>query len=351
MMRCWSDPQISQSVAAEHNRPKRALVLGGGGAFAAFEIGCLLELTAAGDCQYDYIYGVSGGALNGAMVGMYGKGKEHQAAQDIAEVWRNLRPSDMFKNWIGCCGGCCKMLSMGYGAVMRRSLTDSSPMRRSVEGLLDIEKIRQTRRLVAAGACNVRTGRYRMFDTSHDRFVDAVSASAAVPGYFEPVRIDGEDWVDGGLRDNAPLKAALLSGAQEIDILVSHPYGIQALLSADEHDTTLEILSRGISIMSNEILNNDIRVGILESQRRNKGTRFRIIRPSLVIGSSFMTVDPVEIRQRIEHGQQRARETLLCADQGYMSEVAALSDETATHAGQTPIQLTPVVGPYVMWDM
>ena len=59
---------------------------------------------------------------------------------------------------------------------------------------------RHTRLLIHA--CDYQTGRRVTFgatDAPHASLADAVVASAAVPGYYRPVHIDGRDYIDGGL--------------------------------------------------------------------------------------------------------------------------------------------------------
>jgi len=96
------------------------------------------------------------------------------------------------------------------GTLAAISYYDTEPLRRTLERLVDFERINSGEVRLSVGAVNVRTGNFLYFDSS-ERTIDVrhVMASAALPPGFPPVEIDGEFYWDGGLVSNTPLQHVL----------------------------------------------------------------------------------------------------------------------------------------------
>ena len=90
------------------------------------------------------------------------------------------------------------------------SLYDTTPLKDTLERLVDFDLLNNGTMRLSVGAVNVRTGNFSYFDTSRQR-LDArhIMASAALPPGFPPVEIDGEWYWDGGLLSNTPLDYVL----------------------------------------------------------------------------------------------------------------------------------------------
>jgi NTE family protein len=84
--------------------------------------------------------------------------------------------------------------------------------------------------------------------------IDAVMASAAIPGVFEPVPLEGQLAIDGGVCDNTPLSQAIELGAEEIYVL---PAGFACDLDAPPRGA-LDILLHAMSVMLAQRLYVDI---------------------------------------------------------------------------------------------
>jgi NTE family protein len=106
------------------------------------------------------------------------------------------------------------------GAPGALSVYDTSPLRGTLESLVDFERINSGKTRLSLGAVNIRLGNFVYFDSAQREITpDHVMASAALPPGFPPVKIEGEAYWDGGLVSNTPLVHVLETGLQR-DTLV-----------------------------------------------------------------------------------------------------------------------------------
>jgi len=166
-----SNPKMS------HTRPPIGLALGGGVARGWAHIGALRALIEAG-IRPDIIAGTSIGAVVG---GAYLAGK-----LDVLENWVDVR-------W----GGSGFLRGDRLARVLNHYLGDV--------------KIEALDRKFAAVACDLRTG-YEVW-LQHGSIVPAVRASYALPGAFEPIKIDGRFMIDGALVNPVPVSTCRALGA------------------------------------------------------------------------------------------------------------------------------------------
>jgi NTE family protein len=197
--------------------PPIGLALGGGVARGWAHIGAIRALIEAG-IRPDIIAGTSIGALVG---GVFLAGK-----LDILEDWaralnRRRMMSYMDVRW----GGAGFMRGERLARVLRHYLGDT--------------RIEDLDRKYAAVACDLRTG-YEVW-LQNGPIVPAVRASYALPGAFEPIKIDGRYMIDGALVNPVPVSACRAMGAH-IVIAVSlngdafGPIGSSHEFDLDEQD-------------------------------------------------------------------------------------------------------------------
>ena len=90
------------------------------------------------------------------------------------------------------------------------SFYDTAALRRTLESLIDLDRINGGAVRLSLGAVNVRTGQQVYFDTAHRKLgFEHIMASGALPPAFPPVEIDGEWYWDGGLVSNTPLDVVI----------------------------------------------------------------------------------------------------------------------------------------------
>ena len=228
-----------------------ALVLTGGGARAAYQVGFLNHVAS----RYpDLAPGVLAGVSAGGMIATHIGSRTGNFADSIAglvDVWRGLRMDDVFRvdprelttrmaRWA------LRLMSGGApGAPRARSLVDTTPLREFLCRTLEVDDegrlpgiVRNlaARRLYAITltASSYSTGQSITWVQAADGFgvrswdrpqrkgmdtalrVDHVMASSALPLFFPAIHVDGGWYGDGGIRLTAPLSPAVHLGARRI---------------------------------------------------------------------------------------------------------------------------------------
>ena len=207
-----------------------ALVLQGGGALGAYQVGVYHALSEAG-CEPNWLAGVSIGAVNAAIIA--GNKPEDRldklrqfwetiAARKIwlytpeGDIYRSMRnqTSAMMTMALGQ-PGFFKPWTVGPwfqpgGATAATSYYDSAPLRETLESVIDFDRINGGEARLSVGAVNVRSGNFIFFDSAVDRIgPEHIMASGALPPALPAVKIDSEYYWDGGIVSNTPLKYLL----------------------------------------------------------------------------------------------------------------------------------------------
>lgn len=182
-----------------------AFVLGGGGPNGASEVGTLRALLERSILP-DLIVGTSVGALNGAAVAA---DPTLQTVQRLGETWLNLDDDHIF-------GG-----SIFAGAANlfrnRTHLHSNEGLRRLIESALPATRFDELKIPFQCVAASIERAAEHWFEKGS--LIEAILASAAVPGVLPPVEINGEHFVDGGIVNSIPVSRAVELGANEIYVL------------------------------------------------------------------------------------------------------------------------------------
>lgn len=238
-----------------------ALVLQGGGALGAYQVGIFEALDAA-RIEIDWVAGISIGAINAAIIagnpcerrlerlhafwkritgalpalavfnGDYGREALHNMAAAMVATFgvpgffRPRFPSPLLA------------LPGSPGAL---SFYDSAPLAETLNELIDWDLLNDGPIRLSVGAVELESGNFRYFDNRTDR-IDArhIMASGALPPGLPPVEIEGRLWWDGGLVSNTPLTHVV--DHQEGDMLVFQVDLFPA--AADRPQTMLDVIAR-----------------------------------------------------------------------------------------------------------
>jgi NTE family protein len=227
--------------------PRTALVLSGGGARGAYQVGVLRGLAELGFMptakgRLDVLVGASAGSINAAALAAYADAFDEGLSR-LERVWREIRPTDVFRTDVGSLGriGARWAWDLSFGGVTGRvgakSLLDTSPLRALLAERVPFVRIAQNVRSGALGALALiatdlftangvvflhappgtpswSRRRWRIEQTRIG--VDHLMASSAIPIFFPPVEIDGAYFGDGSIRNTAPLSPAINLGAERI---------------------------------------------------------------------------------------------------------------------------------------
>jgi NTE family protein len=230
----------------KHHR--NGLVLTGGGARAAYQAGVLKAIAdlmsdrGVHDLPFPILTGVSAGAINCAYIASKSSSFA-ESALGLHSLWHDLRNEQVFRTdltslaalgsrWI-------KDLSLGgaFGSSNSTFLLDTHPLSDLLRQGIDFDGIRENVKAgrlhgVSVSATNYATGTaISFFDgvpeiegwTRSSRLgrretlsLDHILASAAIPILFQPVKLGGSYFGDGGIRLTSPLSPAIHLGAERI---------------------------------------------------------------------------------------------------------------------------------------
>jgi NTE family protein len=234
---CASGPVVTQPPAIPQPTPvtvkpplKIGLVLGGGAARGFAHIGVIQVLEEAG-IRPGLVVGTSAGSLVAAL---YASGKNGAQLQQVAETMEEAN----FADWT------LPIFSRG----MLRGEALGRYVSLQVKGGV-IESLPMPLGIVAT---DLHSGKGALFQRGD--IATAVRASSAVPALFQPVKIAGNDYVDGGLVSPVPVRYARQMGA-ELVIAVD----ISSAPEGNPASDTLQILMQTFSIMSKSINNFELR--------------------------------------------------------------------------------------------
>jgi len=184
-----------------------AFVLSGGSNLGAAQVGMLKALFGAGIVPSSVV-GTSVGAINAAAIA---GNPTMDGVAHLEQIWLGLGRANIFpfhplRGFLGFIG-------------KRDSLFSSHALRQVVESNLGFRRLEDAKIPISVVATEIRTGAEMVF--SSGPAVDRIMASAAIPGIFPAVTIDGEQYMDGGVADNTPISPPISDGADTVYVLSS----------------------------------------------------------------------------------------------------------------------------------
>jgi NTE family protein len=234
---------IEQSVG--HDR--KALVLQGGGARGAYQVGVLkavAEICGTRQSPFQIVCGASAGAINAAPIAVLAQDFQ-VATRHLESLWHGLRCTSIYEThalkvflatsrWAG-------NLMFGFaGLSASGGLLDYTPLRRLLESEFKRSKLERAISSGALHALCITASSYRQgvavtfFEGAEDipewkrarRHGQRAQvgpmhllASSALAFAFAPVEIDGEYFGDGSLRSTSPLSPAIRTGANRVLVI------------------------------------------------------------------------------------------------------------------------------------
>jgi NTE family protein len=218
-----------------------AFVLSGGASLGAVQVG-MLQALAERAITPDLVFGASAGALNAAWVA----GDPTLADLDVlAEIWTSLRTRDIFP---------LRPLTGLLGFVGRRtSLVTADGLRSLVKRYVRFDRLEDAPIPLCVVATEVTSG--REIALSRGNAVDAIVASAAIPGVFPTVTVNGQMLMDGAVVNNTPISNAIDAGATRIYVL---PTSYACTLSEPPR-SALAVTLQAISLLVQQRLIEDVK--------------------------------------------------------------------------------------------
>lgn len=300
--------------------PVPGLVLSGGGAFAAYEVGVLRALAEGRSAATEHrpleprvVTGTSAGAYNAALLAARAGGPPAEVVAEVERVWRERvtggpcgngvyrwRGSPMNFLELGCLvenpfrffwervedvSSLLDLTARWVGNFLARpggedqeqrmleviNLSDfisTHPFPRLIRDTIDFGAVRGSGVAVRCIATDWNTGELRVFgneDMSPSRGPLIVMASSSIPGLFAPVAIPPSWFVDGGVLMNTPLAPAIHAGADELHVIFLDPEIRQ--IPVRDRETTLGTFQRTLAIAMAGIMRRDVEA----ARRINRG--------------------------------------------------------------------------------
>ena len=241
---------MGEADSTKANVGRAGLILTGGGARAAYQVGvlkALAEIHASPEWPFPIIVGTSAGAVSASILAG-NVTRWHQSVGEIEKVWANFRVAQVFRSdaramikagarWLG---------SLFTGGMIGppKSLLDNSPLRELLSRVTDFDAIRVNvargdLRALALCATSYFTARSVSFfeaETTISEWsraqrhgervplsLDYLMASLGIPFLFPPMSLHGEYFGDGAMRQTAPLSPAIHLGADRVLVLGVRP--------------------------------------------------------------------------------------------------------------------------------
>jgi NTE family protein len=255
---------------------QRVLVLQGGGALGSYQAGAFQALCNSG-FQPDWIAGISIGAVNAAIIAGNAPEKRVDRLKEFWQMvsspvpWNPVLKSDRSRTafneasaaiiaTFGVPGFFTPRLPPAplwpQGSPQSQSYYDTSPLKKTLERLVDFDRINDLKCRLSVGAVGVTSGNFRYFDNVEFRRQgkqigpEHIMASGALPPGFPSIVIDGEHYWDGGISSNTPLDYVLDAETRndllifQVDLFSARGLLPETLLEAAEREKDIRFSSR-----------------------------------------------------------------------------------------------------------
>jgi len=318
---------VGEADSIKANVGRAGLILTGGGARAAYQVGvlkALAEIHASPDWPFPIIVGTSAGAVSASILAG-NVTRWHQSVGEIERVWANFRVAQVFRSdaFAMLKAGARWMGSLFTGGMIGppKSLLDNSPLRELLSRVTDFDAIRVNvargdLRALALCATSYFTARSVSFfeaETTISEWsraqrhgervplsLDYLMASLGIPFLFPPMSLHGEFFGDGAMRQTAPLSPAIHLGADRILVLGVRPTHLDLIprfVASDTPPTPGQLFGYMLDTLFSDQISADLenlnRINRL-SEVSGSASGSRQIRTMLIAPS----VDPAQIAIR-----------------------------------------------------
>ena len=265
-----------RAPASSPSRAQRVLVLQGGGALGSYQAGAFQALCHQG-FEPEWVAGISIGAVNAAIIAGNDEKLRVDRLKEFWEMvsapvpWNPVLQTDRGRSiynetsaaiiaTFGVPGFFTPRLPPAplwpHGSPQAQSYYDTAPLRRTLERLVDFDRINDLKCRLSVGAVGVTSGNFRYFDNLEFRRQgkriepEHIMASGALPPGFPSIVIDGEHYWDGGIASNTPLDYVLDAETDrdllifQVDLFSARGPLPETLLEAAEREKDIRFSSR-----------------------------------------------------------------------------------------------------------
>jgi NTE family protein len=266
----------SPAPAVTPAKAQRVLVLQGGGALGSYQAGAYQALCHH-DFEPEWVAGISIGAINAAIIA---GNDAHKRVERLKEFWEMVskgvswnpvfdgdRNRSLFNETsaaiiatFGVPGFFTPRIPPAplwpQGSPQALSYYDTAPLKKTLERLVDFDRINDLKCRLSVGAVGITSGNFRYFDNVEFKRQgkrigpEHIMASGALPPGFPALLIEGEYYWDGGIASNTPLDYVLDAETDrdllifQVDLFSSRGLLPQTLLEAAEREKDIRYSSR-----------------------------------------------------------------------------------------------------------
>jgi len=270
-------PPPAPPVAVPKPPIKIALVLGGGAARGFAHIGVIKALEAQGIVP-DIVVGTSAGSVVGAL---YASGMSGFDLQKLALGMEE----DMLADW----------------TMPNRGVLKGAALQDFINQKVKSQPIQKLPKPLGVVATDLLSGEMVLFRSGSTGI--AVRASSAVPGVFQPVEINGRDYVDGGLTSPVPAQSARSMGA---DFVIA--VDISNVGRRDKLTGTLDVLLQTFAIMGHTLSTHELKdadVVIRPKTAAVSSTSFEDRHLAILEGEKAAAAIMPELKARLQKSRAR----------------------------------------------
>ncbi len=266
---------------------RAALVLTGGGARAAYQVGALIAIRDVwgkrAENPFPIICGTSAGAVNAVALAVF-SANFNEAVKKLAFIWRNFHVHHVYRaDTLAIAESVTRWGSaMFLGWLFRqspRSLLDNQPLRELLEAQLDFGAIGHAiadghLQAVTVTASGYTSGeslsffqgredlqpwrRAQRVGVRSDIKVEHLLASSAIPFVFPAVRINREYFGDGSMRQTAPISPVIHLGADRILVIAGGRRSEEARQRTDRYPSPAQVAGHALSSIFLDGLSMDL---------------------------------------------------------------------------------------------
>ena len=307
-------------MANQHK--KTALVVSGGGAKGAFAVGVIDHLVRVENKSFDIIAGTSTGSLIAAIIAGGGQ-------KQLRSLYSNMVTEDFLRK-----------RNTAIAVATQNSIFDVGPFRNVLRAQMNkkrAEFVFTGKTKIFLTTVSLQTGQIVYFHagdsgtptrvTPPARLVEvknriqllkAMEASSNQPVFMSPVKIPGiphpppgypelsksEQFVDGGVREYAPIRIALDNGATEVYAILLGPELKKKRPKNKEFTSVIEILARTLNLFSDDVGENDLANAKLIA--KNNNATLHVLRPESSLPTKGLSVMKATQSKMIEMGNRAA---------------------------------------------
>jgi len=261
-----------------------AFVFSGGASLGACQAG-MLEALFERRIRPDLLVGTSVGAINAAFIAS--RPQSVQTARELQRIWRGLRRGHVFP---------ANPLTASLGLLgLRDHSVSAASLRRVLVRYLGVNRLEQADVPLHVVTTDFISGEEVLLTTGPA--LDAILASAAIPGVFPPVPWGSRVLVDGGIVNNTPISHAVALGADRIIVL-------PALGAAPLRSAPRGVLGAGVAAVSRALTYR-----LVDDLARYRQHAELVVLPAPEV-DGIMPTDFSHAEKLVSEGLRRGREVL-----------------------------------------